>query len=301
MTDPLVSAIMPAYNGAKTLRAALDSVLAQSYARLEIVVVDDASTDDTSNILQSYGERIRHVRREKNSGVCAVARGEAMALGKGKYHAFIDQDDLWEPAKIERQVEFMESHPDTPLCHTYMRVIDGGGNPVEVRHEGRIPETGMCARELIQHCFITISAIMVKPDVWVEAKRAVGMEFANTDTETFLYILQRHPAGFGFIPDVLGSYRRWPQSMSRQNWKWGPEDVNALNRVFEGQYWKGLLEEREVRELIAEAYWKNAEHWRHAGYPDRSRYFARKGLRYRPSWLPLYGAWLKTILKGNQR
>ena len=299
MQTPLVSAIMPLYNGAKTVRAAVESVLAQSYSPIEFIIVDDASTDESLSILEPYQGRVRIIARKTNSGVCAAARAEAIAMASGKYCAFIDQDDLWEPTKIARQVELMEAHPDIPLCHTYMRVIDGDGRELEVRHEGRIPASGMCARELLQHCFITASAIMVRPESWVEAKRAIGYTHANTDTETFLSLLQRHPAGFGFIPQVLGAYRRWPQSMSRQNWKWSPEDVNALDRVYAGRYWEGLLEEREVKEIIAEAYWKNAEHWRHAGYTDRSRYFAQRGLRYGPTWLPLYGAWIKALLKGR--
>ena len=297
MSNPLVSAIMPTFNGAKTVREAVDSVLTQSYSPLELIVVDDGSTDGTVDILRSYENRIRLHVRDSNSGICGVARGEAMALGQGKYHAFIDQDDLWKPTKIARQVEFMERHCEIPLCHTYMTVMDSDGNEHEVRHDGTIPPTGPCARELIRHCFITISSILVKPTVWMDAKRRVGMEYANTDTETFLHILQGHPAGFGFIPEVLGSYRRWPQSMSRQNWKWSPEDVNALDRVYSRGYWQGLLEKRHVRSLIAEAYWKNSEHWRHAGFPDRAWYFARRGLRYRPGWWKLYAAGAKAAVK----
>ncbi len=296
--SPLVSAIMPTYNGARTLRQALDSVLSQNYKPMEVIVVDDTSTDETPHILADYGAAIHYVRRETNSGICPLVRGEAMRLAKGKYHAFIDQDDLWDPDKIARQVDFMEHHPDIPLCHTYMRVIDGSGNVLEVRHQGQIPPTGNCARELLQHCFITASAIMVKPDVWIGTKRVVGMQHSNTDTETFLHILQTHPAGIGFIPEVLGAYRRWPQSMSRKQWRWGPEDVNALERVYARGFWKGLLKEKEVLNALVGACVKNAEYYRHQARPGRALYYVWKGLRHSPWNRSLYRSGLKAAVRG---
>jgi len=297
----LVSVIIPTYNGAHTVRETLDSVFRQTYANVEIIVIDDVSTDHTAEVIASYGNRVRFIRREKNSGICDIARLDAMKTARGKYCAMIDQDDLWEPTKLEKQVAFMEAHPDIPLSHTYMMVIDETGRSVEVRHDKKIPPTGPCARELIEHCFITISSIVVKPEVWIDAHQSHGLQFANTDIEAFLHMLKKHPKGFGFIPEVLGSYRRWSQSMSRQNWKWSPEDVNALDRVYQGGYWRGLVPGPEVRRIISRAYWINAEHHRHAGYPDRALYFAWRGLRYRPFWPSMYGVLAKALIRYSLR
>jgi len=298
MSNPLVSVIIPAYNGASTIRETLESVFAQTYPHYEVVVVDDCSRDGTDAVLREYGDRIVFKRRETNSGICDRARCDAIGMAKGKYCAFIDQDDLWVPGKLEKQVAFMESHPDIPLSHTYVHVIDEQGVTQEVRHEGAIPPTGPCARELLIHCFITISSIMVKPSVWLEAQEAHGMKFSNSDIETFLTILRKYPAGIGFIPEVLGSYRRWSSSMSRQNWKWMPEDVNELDRVFEGRYWEGLVGEREVRKIIGRAYAINAEYHRQQSRPGRSLHFMRRGLKYTPGNLALYVAGLKSLVRG---
>lgn len=298
MSAPLVSVILPTYNGEATVRDALNSVLAQTYQPIEIIVVDDASTDSTPRILQEYAASIRLIQRQQNSGICAVARNQAMNAASGKYHAFIDQDDLWEPAKLEKQVAFLEAHLEIPLCHTYMRVMDDRGMTDEIRHDGNIPSTGMCAKELLQHCFITISSILVRPRDWITSRRAVGLENANADTETFLHLLQRHPAGFGFIPEVLGAYRRWSKSMSRQRWRWGPEDVNVLERVWHKKYWEGLLPAHEVKQAIATACQTNAVHWRHAGWPGRSLHYVRKGLAFSPLHAPLYGSGIKALVKG---
>lgn len=298
MNLPLVSVIIPAYNGARTIRETLDSVFAQTYPNVEVIVVDDVSRDDTRAILEGYGIRIVFKPRETNSGICDRARVDAISLAHGKYCAFIDQDDLWTPDKLEKQVAFMEANPDIPLSHTYVNVIDENGEVMEVRHQGKIPPTGICARELLDHCFITISSIMVKPNVWLEAQQYHGMKHANSDVETFFYILKKYPAGIGFIPKVLGSYRRWSQSMSRQNWKWRPEDVNALDRVYEGRYWEGLIDKDEVMRKIGSAYAKNAEHYRHKGHPGRALYFVWNGLAYAPCNMELYFTGIKSIARG---
>ncbi len=298
MSAPLVSVIIPAYNGARTIRETLESVFAQTYAPVEVIVVDDCSKDETAAIVETFGARVRLHRRETNSGICDRARCDGIERASGKYCAFIDQDDLWTPDKLTRQVAFMEAHSELPMSHHYVNVIDEAGRFVEVRHQGRIPPTGNCARELLEHCFITISSIMVKPQVWLDAQRAHGMRHSNTDIETFFHILRSHPAGIGFIPEALGSYRRWPQSMSRQKWKWMPEDTDELERVYSSRVWEGLLPEREVRAALARAYAVNAEYHRHQGRPGRALYFARRGLRYAPANGSLYRTSILAVARG---
>ena len=303
--NPLVSVVLPAYNGVRTIESAVDSVLAQTYPHYELLVVDDASTDDTCQRLRKYGERIQLIQRNSNSGVCERARQDAIRLARGKYLAFIDQDDLWEPDKLRKQVDFMERHPRFPLSHHYVSVIDGGGRSTEIRHKSWIPPSGPCARQMMQHCFITISSIMVWPEAWQIGIATHRNAHSNADIEQFLAILRRYPVGFGFIPEVLGSYRRWPESMSRQNWRWGPEDVNALERVYRNDFWKGLMTRRDARRMVRAAYRANAEHHRHAGHPERSLYFALHGLRHClldfDLWSALAKALARLVIHGGHR
>lgn len=294
---PLVSAIVPTYNGAATIREALDGALSQTYDHIEIIVVDDASTDDTVAILEGYGNKITLIKRKVNSGVCGKARADATAVARGEFWAYLDQDDVWDPSKIEKQVEFMVAHPNIPICHHYARLIDDSGKCVGIRHEGTIPATGMCARELIRHCFITVSTVVARPEAIHLARRTHGNKDSNSDLESWLTILKAYPAGFGFIPEVLGAYRRWGKSMSRQNWKWGPSDVNALDRVYNGLYWVGLMPRTEIRRTIFDGCITNAEHWRHEGYPDRSLYFALHSLRYQPLGVAAYVTILKVLAR----
>ena len=297
----MVSVVMPIYNGARTLRDAIDSVLAQTFQDFEFIVVDDASTDDSAAIVQSCGDRIRLVRRPANSGICEVARSQGLALARGRYAALIDQDDLWEPTKLARQVAFMEAHPELLLSHTYAWVIDGKGKRSEIRHEGQIALIGLCARELLDHCFITISTIMVRGRAWLEAGNAADLRSANSDFLYFFSLLRKSPAGFGFIPEPLASYRRGPQGMSRGRWKWGPEDVPALLALSRSGLWRGLVSRRDLRAAIGAACRTNAEHYYHRDCLGYSAYFAGLGWWRRPFDLRFPGWLLKTGLKSLLR
>jgi glycosyltransferase involved in cell wall biosynthesis len=112
---PLVSAIIPTYNRAHLVGEAVDSVLGQTYGNIEVIVVDDGSTDDTQAELKRYGNRIR-VITQQNAGPSA-ARNLGIDASRGEFVSFLDSDDLWLPSKIERQVKLMqEAGESVPCC-----------------------------------------------------------------------------------------------------------------------------------------------------------------------------------------
>ncbi len=112
----LVSVIIPTYNRASLVVEAVDSVLAQSFRNLELIVIDDGSTDETGVRLAAYGDRLRYNRQER-SGVSA-ARNRGLALACGEWVAFLDSDDLWQPKKLEVQVNFFVKNPGAEICQT---------------------------------------------------------------------------------------------------------------------------------------------------------------------------------------
>jgi glycosyltransferase involved in cell wall biosynthesis len=108
MEAPHVSVVIPVYNGEQTIKRALDSVFSQTFTSMEVIVVDDASTDQTLAILTQYADkRLAIIRSPQNRGA-AAARNTGIAASKGRRIAFLDADDVWMPAKIERQVELLE-------------------------------------------------------------------------------------------------------------------------------------------------------------------------------------------------
>ncbi len=109
MTE-LVSIIMPNYNGAKYIRETVESVLSQTYTNWEILLVDDCSTDNSLEIVESYNDaRIRIFKNETNRGG-AASRNRALREAKGKWIAFLDGDDVWLPEKLEKQIKFMNKN-----------------------------------------------------------------------------------------------------------------------------------------------------------------------------------------------
>jgi len=109
--EAVVSVIIPAYNAEKFLAECIDSVLAQAWAPLEVIVVDDGSTDGTGEVCRRYGDRIRYVRQE-NSGNCSSPRNHGLRVSSGSLVAFFDADDVMSPDRITSQVDFLKRHPE---------------------------------------------------------------------------------------------------------------------------------------------------------------------------------------------
>ncbi|MBQ6350767.1 MAG: glycosyltransferase family 2 protein [Methanobrevibacter sp.] len=161
----MISVIMPTYNRARTLKRAIDSVLAQTYSDIELIVVDDCSTDNTKDIIDKYSdERLRYVRLKKNSGAC-VARNVGIEKAKGEYIAFQDSDDYWEKEKIEQQIRSLrETASDLNFCR--IEVFDGANQGVtrpNDRELKRVRKKGMLAA-LCDGNFISTQAIFGKAE-----------------------------------------------------------------------------------------------------------------------------------------
>jgi glycosyltransferase involved in cell wall biosynthesis len=127
MSLPLVSVVMPVYNSEKYLKEAMDSILSQSYPKLELVIVDNGSSDSSNEIVSSYSDsRIRFLQNEQNFGI-VFSRNKGLEAAAGKYVATLDSDDIALPDRLEKQVNFLEAHPDYGLCGTFYHTIDGNG------------------------------------------------------------------------------------------------------------------------------------------------------------------------------
>jgi glycosyltransferase involved in cell wall biosynthesis len=123
--NPLVSVIIPTYNRAAIVGRTIDNIFQQTYGNIEVIVVDDGSTDDTQSVLKRYGDRIQAVT-QSNRGP-AVARNHGTHVAHGEILAFQDSDDLWEPTKLERQVALLGIDKSIPccLCNVLMRYVNG--------------------------------------------------------------------------------------------------------------------------------------------------------------------------------
>ncbi len=115
MKNPLVSIVVPTYNRAGNITKTVDSILDQTYKNIELIIVDDGSTDNTQDVLKSYADRIQYIYQD-NAGPSA-ARNKGIQEAQGEFIAFLDSDDLWKPEKIEKQVELLiKAGPEVPCC-----------------------------------------------------------------------------------------------------------------------------------------------------------------------------------------
>ncbi len=114
MENRSISVVIPVYNTEKYLGKAIESVLQQEEKPLEIIVVDDGSTDNSVRIAQQFGDKIKLLKQETNKG-CGAARNRGVKQAKGTYLAFLDADDLWIEGKLENQLRYLENNPETDM------------------------------------------------------------------------------------------------------------------------------------------------------------------------------------------
>ncbi len=134
-SDSLVSVIVTSYNYAGYIGQTINSILSQTHKHCELIICDDCSSDNSLDIIRSFHDsRITLIVSERNQGACA-AYNRAYAFCKGRYISCIDSDDYIAPDKFEKQVKFMESHPDIDICGTFISEVDEEGKPIHSIHE----------------------------------------------------------------------------------------------------------------------------------------------------------------------
>ena len=161
--NPTVSIIIPTYNREKLIGKAIKSVLEQTFSDFELIVVDDASTDQTQTAVEQFQDlRIRYLHHQKNAGVCA-ARNTGLAAAQGRYIAFLDSDDEWRSDKLEKQIARFETAPErVGVIYTWLQIIDEQGNSQKLRQP---TARGDLQQDLIYDNIIgTPSTLMVKRD-----------------------------------------------------------------------------------------------------------------------------------------
>jgi glycosyltransferase involved in cell wall biosynthesis len=167
-----ISVIIPAYNYARYLSEAIDSVFAQTYPALEVIVVDDGSTDETPAVLAAYGDRIRAIRLQ-NQGVSA-ARNTGISAARGEYVAFLDADDLWQPAKLEAQMARFDANPNFGLVYCGAESFDAEGQTLHILRDGI---EGRVAINILRH-----EPVIAAPGSNMIAPRRVAEEIGGFDT-----------------------------------------------------------------------------------------------------------------------
>ncbi len=184
---PLVSVIIPTYNRVKFLEEALNSVFAQDYSLLEVIVVDDGSSDETPQIITRYP--VKYLKGPRR-GV-ATARNRGILASQGELIAFLDSDDLWKPQKIRRQVEFFEHNPRAVAVQTE-EIWIRKGKRVNPRRKHQKP-SGFFFDRALKLCLISPSAVMLRRKVFQEIGLFNEKFPVCEDYELWLRLAARYP------------------------------------------------------------------------------------------------------------
>ena len=218
--SPLVSVIMAAYNAVATIHESISSVLAQTYVNWELIVVDDASTDDTLQVVKGFvTDRIHVCTNTINKGV-SNARNAGIAIAKGKYLAFLDSDDLWQPSKLEKQVRFMEEKSSV-ISYTGTSYINAVG---QMSGYTLSAVERLTYKALLRGNIMSCSSVMVRRDsmlpfpqgymhedfaVWLQLVKTVGVAH-GLDEALLIYRMgegTKSSNRFKSALMVYGSYR----------------------------------------------------------------------------------------------
>jgi len=222
---PLVSIIIPAYNAEQYLSQSLESALNQSYQDLEVIVVDDGSTDKSVAIAQEYGSRVK-LFQQRNLGA-ATARNCGVKLSKGQWIAFLDSDDIWAASKIERQLDHCG---DLSWSHSDWFFI-GHNQDGTIKGSDRAPKFGGdVLSKLIVDNFIGTSTVMVRREVFLEVGGFDDSLRALQDWDLWLRIANHYE--IAYLPEPLVQYRVRPSSTSRSPRKTKPYHMELIQRIF---------------------------------------------------------------------
>lgn len=318
--QPLVSVIMPVFNASATLMQALNSVRWQGCDALEIIAVDDGSTDDSLQLLNSFGDAVRVLQQPQQGP--ASARNLALQHARGKYIAFIDADDVWLPGKLLSQVAYLQAHPDVAavfgrFTRWEASALDGSfaAPPVQAAYEAAAaqwqaqPETlrttalqGNLYADLLLDSVVHIITALVRRSA-IEAVEGFDASLrTGSDYDFWLRLSRQHR--IDQLDACVAWYRIHAHSITRQPWPDNAEYA-ILRRTLDRYGSRGadgrVVSEHELqRRLFGIAFGHGYLHFWHGQAEHARRAFAQ-ALSH-SFWHPkAWAYWLLTFVRGSRQ
>lgn len=269
---PKISIIIPTYNRAQLLEEAITSVVNQTQKDFEIIVADGSSTDNTKEVVISFGKKIKYYN-EKHTGLPASGRNIGLKNASGKYIAFLDSDDIWLPTKLENQMNYLKSNPHCGMVYSNTYVINEKGNSTGklLLRNGHAKE-GRIFLSLLKENFIPTHTVMMKREVFEK----IG--YFNNDpsikgAEDYEYWLRASlDFDIGFINKPLALYRVHTGSASYENNSAAGPRQNVLRNLIKDEF----LYENSVKDQICRFYFSMAVYeWRKSNISNAKKYIKK--------------------------
>ncbi len=264
-----VSVVIPTHNLAAYLGKAIESALRQSYKNLEIIVVDDGSTDDTETIANRYRDKIVYLKQEKR-GV-AAARNRGIRASRGEYVAFLDADDFWLPLKLEEQIPYLAQDPKVGMVSSdWLVVSDGGSFEPSVLDRCKNAGSGYRFREIVQASFILTSTVVLRRSHLEEVGLFDESFPTAEDLDLWLRISYRYQVALVRKPLVVKRNR--PDNLSSDYRAAAVFRIKLLQKALASFTDLSAPDRRAIQDVLSRNYWD-------LGYDDfiqRSQKEARK-------------------------
>ena len=294
-SSSLVSVIVPSYNMAPFLPHAVQSALAQSYADLEILIVDDGSTDDTPKVVRQWERdpRVR-VHRQANGGL-SHARNQGIALTAGPFIALLDADDTWATEKLSRQVRLFAGRPEVGVVYSDFALMDREGNPLS-RGPMRMHRGWVSGALLIEN-FLPASSVVVRRECF---ERYGGFDTKLRTGEDYDMWLRLSPHyQYDFLAEPAIRYRIWGGQMSRDYRARYETGIRTMQRFLDNN--PGAVDSAVVRRAWAHTYTGRGDVtlWR-----GRDRMSALgdylRALSFQPGYWPAWRAILRSLVTSRE-
>lgn len=299
---PLVSVVIPAYNASQYLAEAIDSVLSQTHSNLEIIVVNDGSTDNTLDILESYQPKLK-VLTQAQAGV-AEARNTGIKAATGEYLAFVDSDDYWFKDKIGLQLAYLQQHPDVGAVYNDWKVWEpindsypdpGTLAPSAVGLDIDPNQSGWLYGQLLLDCIIHTSTLMIRKPILDQAGYFDGNLRIGEDYDLWLRLSRL--AKIDKLAAPLSLYRTNPESITNKK----PLNTNyrylVLKRALEKWGYANpdgsSLTEKQVNQQLSSVCFAFAYQHYQTGDLGIALDAIMASLKYQPLYIPA----IKTLIK----
>jgi glycosyltransferase involved in cell wall biosynthesis len=244
---PLVSVIIPSYNSCRFVIEAVESVLLQSYSPIEVIVVDDGSTDDTASVLAPYRSHVRYVY-QANRGL-AGARNRGIAEARGELVAFLDADDVWMPEKLARQMEALSGAPQAGLVHTDVLFLEQATGQKSHRKTRKTEYVGDCYRLLFTRNQLTASSVLLRKECLTRVGWFEESLRRLEDYDLWLRVARHYP--FACVGEPLVVYRLHNNNLSRATLEMRKDELYVLEKALRNDpCLRYLAGPREVRRRL---------------------------------------------------
>ena len=225
---PRVSVIIPLYNSNPFIMETLDSVLSQSYEDMEVITVDDGSSDNTGDLVRSRGDKRLVYIRQDNAGISA-ARNRGLSVAKGEYIAFIDHDDKWLPGKIAKQMALFNSQKDLGLVYSDAYIVNAAGQRGGTFFKISKPHCGMVFEYMMNGNFIPVLTAVIKKSITEKTGYFDQRYKIAEDWDYFIRVSKICPVSFVDAP--LAEYRVHASSFSRNRVLMLEEVIDILMKL----------------------------------------------------------------------